>query len=72
MNGNLLPTDKITEGPALVNILTDPNALAMPPKTDFTQMKGFATSMTKMMFNGEVDEVIAIIKSNFKHIAEVI
>ncbi|EOR94362.1 Pyruvate oxidase [Arcticibacter svalbardensis MN12-7] len=61
-----------TDGPALVNILTDPNALAMPPKTDFTQMKGFATSMTKMMFNGKVDEVIAIIKSNFKHIAEVI
>lgn len=61
-----------TEGPALVNILTDPNALAMPPKTDFTQMKGFATSMTKMMFNGKVDEVIAIIKSNFKHISEVI
>lgn len=61
-----------TEGPALVNILTDPNALAMPPKATFDQMKGFAVSMTKMMFNGKADEVIAIIKSNYKHIAEII
>ena len=60
-----------TDGPALVNIFTDPNALAMPPKTSFTQMKGFATSMTKMMFNGQVDEVVAIIKSNYKHLAQV-
>ena len=55
-------------GPALVNVLTDPNALAMPPKTDFAQMKGFAVSMTKLMFDGKMDEVIAIIKSNYKHI----
>ncbi len=61
-----------TEGPALVNILTDPNALAMPPKATFDQMKGFAVSMTKMMFNGKADEVIAIIKSNYKHIAGII
>ncbi|MGX5691311.1 thiamine pyrophosphate-dependent enzyme [Arcticibacter tournemirensis] len=60
------------EGPALVNILTDPNALAMPPKATFDQMKGFAVSMTKMMFNGKADEVIAIIKSNYKHIAGII
>jgi pyruvate dehydrogenase (quinone) len=60
-----------TEGPALVNILTDPNALAMPPKTSFNQMKGFATAMTKMMFNGQADEVVAIIKSNYKHLAQV-
>lgn len=59
------------KGPALVNILTDPNALAMPPKTEFNQMKGFATAMTKMMFNGKMNEVIAIIKSNYKHIFDV-
>jgi pyruvate dehydrogenase (quinone) len=59
------------DGPVLVNILTDPNALAMPPKADFAQMKGFAVSMTKMMFNGKMDEVVAIIKSNYKHISEV-
>ena len=58
-----------TKGPALVNVLTDPNALAMPPKASFDQMKGFATAMTKMMFNGKADEVVAIIKSNYKHLS---
>lgn len=60
-----------TDGPALVNIITDPNALAMPPKTSFNQMKGFATAMTKMMFNGQADEVVAIVKSNYKHLAQI-
>jgi pyruvate dehydrogenase (quinone) len=59
------------DGPVLVNILTDPNALAMPPKADFNQMKGFAVAMTKMMFNGKMNEVVAIIKSNYKHIGEI-
>lgn len=60
------------DGPALINILTDPNALAMPPKLDFDQMKGFATYMGKMMLSGRSDEVIKIIKSNYKHLGEVI
>lgn len=58
------------KGPALVNILTDRNALAMPPKTEVDQMKGFAVAMTKMMFTGRMDEVVAIIKSNYKHLLE--
>ena len=33
------------DGPVLVNIMTDPNALAMPPKIEFGQMVGFAQSM---------------------------
>lgn len=60
------------KGPALVNVLTDPNALAMPPRTEFNQMRGFAASMTKLMFLGRIDEVIDTIKSNYKHIRDVI
>lgn len=59
-------------GPALINVFTDPNALAMPPKTEFSQMAGFAVSMTKLMLNGKIDEVIKTIKSNYKHIKDVI
>ena len=33
------------DGPALVNIMTDPNALAMPPKIEFSQMLGFAQTI---------------------------
>lgn len=56
--------------PVLVNIMTDPNALAMPPKIEFEQMTGFATSMLKLILNGKSQEVIDTIRSNFKHIKE--
>ena len=41
-----------TKGPVLVNIFTDPNALAMPPKVGWDQMKGMGIAMTKMMLDG--------------------
>jgi pyruvate dehydrogenase (quinone) len=56
------------DGPILVSIQTDPNALAMPPKLDFDQLKGLTLSMGKMMLNGRMDEVVSIISSNYKHI----
>jgi len=60
------------EGPVLVSIQTDPNALAMPPKLEFDQVKGVALYMEKMMLNGRMDEVFKIITSNYKHLGEVI
>lgn len=59
------------DGPVLVNIMTDPNALAMPPKVEFGQMFGFAQSMYKLLIEGRSKEVIDTINSNFKHILEV-
>jgi len=60
------------DGPALITIQTDPNALAMPPEIEFDQMKGFAFYMGKMMLSGRADEVLKIIKSNYKHLGEVV
>lgn len=62
----------IHKGPVLVSIQTDPNALAMPPKLEFDQMKGVALYMGKMMLSGRMDEVFKIITSNYKHLNEVI
>jgi pyruvate dehydrogenase (quinone) len=59
-------------GPVLLNVMTDPNALAMPPKVEFGQMKGMAVSMSKLMLSGNMSEVWDTIKSNYKHIKEVI
>jgi len=59
------------EGPVLVDIQTNPDALAMPPKVDFDQMKGFVTAMTKLILAGRIDEVIDTAKSNMKHLGEV-
>lgn len=60
------------DGPALIDIMTDPNALAMPPKVELGQMVGFAQSMYKLLINGRSQEVIDTIHSNFKHIREVL
>lgn len=55
------------DGPALVNIMTDPNALAMPPKIEFSQMLGFAQTMYKLMMEGRSKEVLDTIDTNLKH-----
>lgn len=62
----------LQEGPVVVNILTDPNALAMPPKLEFDQLKGMAKYIGKMMLSGRMDEVFKIISSNYKHLGEVL
>ena len=59
-------------GPVLINIFTDPNALAMPPKIEFEQVKGMAVSMTKLMLNGHMDEVLDTVKANYKHLKDLV
>lgn len=60
------------EGPALVNIYTDPEALAMPPHIEISQMKGFLTSMMKKAGLGRFKEIAKTVKSNIGHIDEII
>ncbi|GLB48197.1 thiamine pyrophosphate-dependent enzyme [Neptunitalea lumnitzerae] len=69
---NTLKMAFVHDGPAVVNIFTDPNALAMPPKVTFEQMKGFAESMGKLMLSGDTAEVIESAKSNMKYLKELI
>ena len=59
------------EGPAVVNIFTDPDALAMPPEINFEQVKGFAKTMSKMMINGKTADVIDTAKSDMKYLKEI-
>ena len=53
-----------SKGPALLDVVTDPNVLAMPPKATIAQAKGFALAMTKMAFAGELDDVTDTVMSN--------
>lgn len=62
----------VTEGPVLVNFYTDPNALALPPKITMEQMWGFSKSMMKLAAEGKVSEIMDTVKSNIKHIWEII
>lgn len=60
------------EGPVLVDIKTDPDALAMPPRVEWAQMTGFVRSMYKLLMSGKSREIIDTIHSNYKHIREVL
>jgi pyruvate dehydrogenase (quinone) len=55
-------------GPALVDVVTDPNVLALPPKATVQQAKGFALAMTKMAFNGELDDVLDTVMANWREL----
>jgi pyruvate dehydrogenase (quinone) len=57
-------------GPVLVNVLTNPESLAMPPKLEFDQVKGYALSMSRLILGGRMDEVLEMVKSNYKHLGE--
>ena len=60
------------DGPVLVSVFTNPQALAMPPKMEFDQMKGYALSISKMILSGRMDEVLEMVKTNYKHMKEVL
>jgi pyruvate dehydrogenase (quinone) len=55
-------------GPALVDVVTDKNVLAMPPKATVQQAKGFALAMTKMAFGGQVEDVLDTVAANWREI----
>ena len=58
--------------PVLVNIMTNPDSLAMPPKVEWEQMKGYAITMGKMILGGRMDEVLDTVKANYKHLTELL
>jgi pyruvate dehydrogenase (quinone) len=54
------------KGPVLVDVVTDPNVLSMPPKATIKQAAGFALAMTKMAFAGELDDVLDTVMANWR------
>lgn len=56
------------DGPALIDFVTDPRALSMPPKTTLAQVRGMALAMTRLVFSGDSAEVVETIKSNVRNI----
>ncbi|NTX07749.1 ubiquinone-dependent pyruvate dehydrogenase [Myxococcus sp. CA040A] len=54
-------------GPALVDVVTDPHALSMPPRVTAKQVAGFALAMTKLVFTGEGGEVLDTVEAQLHH-----
>jgi pyruvate dehydrogenase (quinone) len=57
-------------GPALIDVVTDPNALSIPSHADKSQAVGFALAMGKMILSGNIEEVVATIEGNVRHVRE--
>src|SRR6516225_6464579 len=56
-----------SNGPVLVDVVTDPNVLSMPPKATIQQAEGFALAMTRMAFTGELDDVMDTVMANWRN-----
>ena len=55
-------------GPYLLNVFTNENALALPPKIEANQVIGMTKSMAKLMLGGKMEDVWDTVKSNYKHL----
>ena len=55
-------------GPALVDLVTDPNALSIPPHISGAQVRGFALAATKVVLSGGVGRMLEMARSNLRNI----
>jgi pyruvate dehydrogenase (quinone) len=56
------------DGPALVDVVTDPNALAIPPKITTEQVTGFALSATRTVLTGGVGRMLDLARANLRNV----
>ncbi|GGC92576.1 pyruvate dehydrogenase [Tersicoccus solisilvae] len=56
------------DGPALIDIATDPNALSIPPKITSEQVFGFATAISKVVLNRGAGEAVSMARSNLRNL----
>ncbi|GGG80418.1 pyruvate dehydrogenase [Corynebacterium pelargi] len=56
------------EGPVLIDMVTDPNALSIPPNITIEQMLGFSKSAVKTVLDGGVGHMLDLAASNLRNI----
>lgn len=54
------------KGPVLIDAVTDPNVVSLPPNITLNEMEGFSLGMSKMVLSGHIDAVLGTIKSNWR------
>ncbi|MFJ8952576.1 MULTISPECIES: pyruvate dehydrogenase [unclassified Streptomyces] len=55
------------KGPALIDVVTDPNALSIPPKISAEMVTGFALSASKIVLDGGVGRMVQMARSNLRN-----
>ncbi|MBK0332485.1 MULTISPECIES: pyruvate dehydrogenase [Brachybacterium] len=56
------------KGPVLIDVVTDPAALSMPPKVTSQQIRGFAMASTKVVLGGGVGKMLDMAATNVRNI----
>ncbi|MGV9346169.1 pyruvate dehydrogenase [Streptomyces spiralis] len=56
------------DGPALVDVVTDPDALAIPPKITSRQVTGFALSASRTVLTGGVGRMLHLARTNLRNV----
>jgi pyruvate dehydrogenase (quinone) len=59
-------------GPALIDVVTDPNALSLPSHIAPEMVVGMGLTMGKLVLSGRIDEVVDTIETNIRHIGEAV
>ena len=55
-------------GPVLVDVVTNPNALSIPPHITAAQVKGFALAAGKVVLDGGVGRMLELARDNIRNI----
>ena len=55
-------------GPALIDLVIDPNALSLPSHLTEEQVKGFALAATKVVLGGGVGRMLELARTNIRNI----
>ncbi|WP_243048843.1 ubiquinone-dependent pyruvate dehydrogenase [Dyella sp. RRB7] len=53
------------DGPAVIDVVTDPLELILPPKITLEQAKGFSIWMMKAVLNGKANEIVELARTAF-------
>lgn len=56
------------DGPVLVDVVTDPNALSIPPHITAAQVKGFAFAAGRTVLDGGVGKMLDLARANLRNI----
>jgi pyruvate dehydrogenase (quinone) len=55
-------------GPALVDVVTDPRALSLPPTITAGQVRGFVVAMSKEIMGNGMGEAVSMARSNLRNV----
>jgi len=55
-------------GPVLVDVVTDPDALSIPPEITWDMLVGFTRASTRSVFGGGVGKMIGLARANLRNI----